>query len=508
MNRPVNFCKKWLQKTPNALLCVLGAVLFLLVFYTLAFRTPLNQIWLAPNMDNDEVFYNRQVVSVISKGGPQGYFGYEESHADLGNYGTWGPFLIWLYALPGFIFGSSVNTMLWCNIFFTVAGMAVFARAARLSVWQQIVFLLGTVCLWRPLSAAFGGSSEPLHYGLLLLLIGATMSLKRHFSAGWFAAALAACALETICRPYALLFFVFPVVAVWPVVRRRRLCFGVAAVSFGTALFSMAKLAAPYFSDGGIDFTAVQMALQGDPMGGIWYELQDAGALLQRIWTWDILPTLQGDPQYVGTACVMFAVMFLVSIGLLIYDICRGRQIRWKVCLLVCVGIVALALLFLYDLNARHLVELCVLMLAVWMIEDAGKGVVWLPVIALALLPLNMTRSSLSTWFPEMGYQITAVEEALTERVESRDSDDPWDHTLAYSYADDVFHGYLYAVPAGMGIQFDHNTYLADPDKAILSRYAMVGHGGEAEARLLQDGWQEVISTQDLVGYERPEAAA
>ena len=192
MNRPVNLCKKWLQKTPNALLCVLGAVLFLLVFYTLAFRTPLNQIWLAPNMDNDEVFYNRQVVSVISKGGPQGYFGYEESHADLGNYGTWGPVLIWLYALPGFLFGSSVNTMLWCNILFTVAGMAVFARAARLSVWQQILFLLGTVCLWRPLSAAFGGSSEPLHYGLLLLLIGATVSLQRHFSVGWFAAALAA----------------------------------------------------------------------------------------------------------------------------------------------------------------------------------------------------------------------------------------------------------------------------------------------------------------------------
>lgn len=32
--------KRWLQKTPNALLCVLGAVLFLLVFYTLAYRTP------------------------------------------------------------------------------------------------------------------------------------------------------------------------------------------------------------------------------------------------------------------------------------------------------------------------------------------------------------------------------------------------------------------------------------------------------------------------------------
>ena len=58
--------RNWLQKTPNALLCVLGAVLFLLVFYSLAYRTPLNQVWMAPNMDNDEVIYNRQVVSVLT----------------------------------------------------------------------------------------------------------------------------------------------------------------------------------------------------------------------------------------------------------------------------------------------------------------------------------------------------------------------------------------------------------------------------------------------------------
>lgn len=72
---------------------------------------------MAPNMDNDEVIYNRQVVSVISHGGPQGYFGYQETHADIGRFGTWGPFLIWMYAIPGFLFGSSANTVFWCNLF-------------------------------------------------------------------------------------------------------------------------------------------------------------------------------------------------------------------------------------------------------------------------------------------------------------------------------------------------------------------------------------------------------
>lgn len=68
-----------------------------------------------------------------------------------------------------------------------------------------------------------------------------------------------------------------------------------------------------------------------------------------------------------------------------------------------------------------------------------------------------------------------------------------------------MFHGYLYAVPAGMGIQFDQNTYLANAENPIHSQYVMVGHGSEAETRLVTDGWQELVSTEDLVVYEKPE---
>lgn len=79
--------------------------------YFLTSRTPLNKIWLPSTMNNDEVLYNRQVVSVITHGGPQGYFGYQEGTADIGRYGTWGPLLIWAYALPGFC-SAAVST--WC----------------------------------------------------------------------------------------------------------------------------------------------------------------------------------------------------------------------------------------------------------------------------------------------------------------------------------------------------------------------------------------------------------
>lgn len=106
-----------------------------------------------------------------------------------------------------------------------------------------------------------------------------------------------------------------------------------------------------------------------------------------------------------------------------------------------------------------------------------------------------------------MDAQMQQVTAALTESTAARGGSNPWDYTLAYAYDDGVFHGYLYGVPAGMGIQFDKNTDIADASQPIYSRYAMVGHGTDAEARLLDDGWELLVSTTDLAVYERQDAA-
>lgn len=67
---------------------------------------------------------------------------------------------------------------------------------------------------------------------------------------------------------------------------------------------------------------------------------------------------------------------------------------------------------------------------------------------------MNFQRGSLPEKNAEMAAQMQTVEAALTASVQDVGAD-PWDHTLAYAYDDGVFHGYLYAVPAGMGIEFD-----------------------------------------------------
>ena len=232
MKKPMQKIRTCLQKTPNALLCVLGAVVFLAGFYFLCYRTPLNEVWLPTTMNNDEALYNRQVVSVLTHGGPQGYFGYQESTADIGRYGTWGPLLIWAYALPGLLFGASVNVVLWCNLLLIAMGIAVFARCARLNYWQCIALCGALFSIMLPLRSCVSGASGAMHYMLALLIVGTAAALHRSGRTGWLIACAAACAVETIFRPYALLFWVFPLTAVWQNKRRRAACLGTAAGGF------------------------------------------------------------------------------------------------------------------------------------------------------------------------------------------------------------------------------------------------------------------------------------
>lgn len=161
-----------------------------------------------------------------------------------------------------------------------------------------------------------------------------------------------------------------------------------------------------------------------------------------------------------------------------------------------------LVLLTMYSIDPRHLMLLAILLIAAFVAEDAAPAAVYMPVLLVLLFPMNFSRGSLPEINTEMAAQMEIVEQVLREDAADAGSD-PWNSTLAYAYDDTVFHGYLYAVPDGMGIEFDKNSYLWDAEKPIYSRYVMCGHGTRVEERLLAENWQELVSTEDLVIYKR-----
>ena len=48
---------------------------------------------------SDEMSWYGQVMSVVEYGSPLGYYGYNATHAVLGTFGPWGPFIIYFMAI-------------------------------------------------------------------------------------------------------------------------------------------------------------------------------------------------------------------------------------------------------------------------------------------------------------------------------------------------------------------------------------------------------------------------
>ena len=103
-------------------------------------------------------------------------------------------------------------------------------------------------------------------------------------------------------------------------------------------------------------------------------------------------------------------MVLAVTLVCFLLDRRAHRASPLKACALGCTGIIALVLVFMYNIAPRHLMLLAILLLVATVVEDAARGIVWLPVLAVVLLPINVERSTLSTYFDEMGSQITAVD--------------------------------------------------------------------------------------------------
>ena len=91
----------------------------------------------AINFDwNDEVFYYKQIEGIRDYGLPQGYFGYNESHAVYGTLGAWSPVLYLFFGLYSKIFGWNYVDPIWCNLILLTIAMGVFALRLHLNLKQ------------------------------------------------------------------------------------------------------------------------------------------------------------------------------------------------------------------------------------------------------------------------------------------------------------------------------------------------------------------------------------
>ena len=196
--------KRYITMLKAVLMALLPVVCCLV--RTAAEGRSIGQVYLPSSEWNDELFYFKQVEGIVNYGFPQGYFGFNESHALQLSFAAWSPVLVFPWILWGLLFGWNLMSPVICNIVLLTITMFVFVWLVK-PTWKQMGVLTVLFSLYSLfVRYMLSGMPEVICFSLLILFYGLAMSYLKKESRGRLIAMFVISVLLTLMRPYMLLF--------------------------------------------------------------------------------------------------------------------------------------------------------------------------------------------------------------------------------------------------------------------------------------------------------------
>ena len=179
----------------------------------------IGQVYLPSSEWNDELFYFKQVESIVKYGFPRGYFGFNESHALQLSFAAWSPVLVFPWILWGLVFGWNLLSPVICNIVLLTIAMFVFVWLVK-PTWKQLGILTVLFSLYTLFTRyMLSGMPEVICFGMLILFYGLAFSYLKKETKGKLTTMFIVSVLLTLMRPYMLLFLLL---ACYFLIRRSR----------------------------------------------------------------------------------------------------------------------------------------------------------------------------------------------------------------------------------------------------------------------------------------------
>ncbi len=171
----------------------------------------IGEVYLPGSEWNDELFYYKQVESIVEFGYPQGYYGFNESHGLKLSFAAWSPVLVLPWIVWGLLFGWNLLSPVVCNIVLMTLAVFLFGWLVR-PTWKQMGVLTLLFCLYTPfVRYMLSGMPEIICISHLILFYGLAVNYQRAERAGKLAGLFVIAGLLTLMRPYMLLFLLLPV---------------------------------------------------------------------------------------------------------------------------------------------------------------------------------------------------------------------------------------------------------------------------------------------------------
>lgn len=171
----------------------------------------IGEVYLPSSEWNDELFYYKQVESIVKYGYPQGYYGFNESHGLKLSFAAWSPVLVLPWIVWGVLFGWNLMSPIICNIVLMTVAVFLFVWLTEPNRKQMGILTL-LFCLYTPfVRYMLSGMPEIICISHLIVFYGMAVSYKRRESEGKLQILFAISGLLTLMRPYMLLFMLLPV---------------------------------------------------------------------------------------------------------------------------------------------------------------------------------------------------------------------------------------------------------------------------------------------------------
>lgn len=483
----------------------------------------IGEVYLPSGEWNDELFYFKQVEGILSHGFPQGYFGFNESHAMKLSFAAWSPVLVFPWILWGLVFGWNLMSPIYCNIVLMMLAMFFFVLLVKPDN-KQLGILTLLFCLFTPFTRyMLSGMPEVICFSMLIIFYGLAVSWLEERKAGWKLILLFLIAsLLTLMRPYMVLFLVLPVFLWIRQDKSLKSIAGSTAVLVVTlGLYAAIKhyLGAEYFTplfktewatkfltDGflagcknvvrtllseGRDFTArtVESFLSGLAEGAIFAAF--LAILLILLWQ-----TLAAFRKKKENQVILYGHMALSFLGMLA------------------------ALLLMYKLKegSKHL--LTFIAAGIFIVSMMETRFFKKAAVLGALFAFLFTVKATAAY----DYQIPFAQEERVQEVEywrqlleeemelSTQNVPDFRNVVIWVFGDTIPEDgsteltswqNLYALPKGFGISCCYGEYVMENLTELESRYLATVPGGMIDRQCREEGYREVGRRSELVIYER-----
>lgn len=509
--------KRYLTLLKAALMACLP-ILCCLVYCAMQGKS-IGEVYLPSSEWNDELFYFKQVEGIVNFGYPQGYFGFNESHALKLSFAAWSPVLVFPWILWGLLFGWNLFSPVICNILLLTLAMFVFVWLVK-PAWKQLGILTLLFCLYTPfVRYMLSGMPEIICFSMLIIFYGAAVSYLRKYSTAKLVWLFILSGLLTLMRPYMLLFLLLPMFLLvqkkkWKGVLGSALVLSI--VGLGYALIKH-YLGAEYFAP--LFFTDWITTFFREGIGA---GIHNFFGTLYWMGKSFLGHTVQGFRS--GLASGAFFGSYLVMMAVLLWQTVTDWRKKKHTILIIeahlALSFVAMlfALLLMYKLTegSKHLLTfMAVGIFVVSLMETKFYKKAVLIGATFAYLYSYMAIDPYDYQVPfveqERQVQVEAWTDVLEGELVLEEDDVPnYDNVVIWVLSDTLEQGSVstkwqlfYALPEGFGISCCEGSYVMEHFDSLQSRYLATVTGGEIEKTCMEAGLAEIYRDADMVLYQR-----